>query len=69
MRKTIQERWQLEKDSGNEVWGGEGAIEQMEEDYLDVDRLSQGDTNPTQLASATQFKDYLEVGTGDTARI
>ena len=41
----------------------------MEEDYLDVDRLSQGDTNPTQLASATQFKDYLRVDTGDTPRI
>ena len=38
----------------------------MEEDYLDVDRLSQGDTNPTQLASATQFKDYLRV---DTSRV
>ena len=41
----------------------------MEEDYLDVDRLSQGDTNPTQLASATQFKDYLRVDTRDIPRI
>ena len=35
----------------------------MEEDYLDADRLSQGgDTNPTLLDSATQFKDYLREG-------
>ena len=60
----------LEKESGNEVWGGEEAIEQMEEDYLDADRLSQrGDTNPTLLDSATQFKDYLREDTGDTPRI
>ena len=42
----------------------------MEEDYLDADRLSQrGDTNPTLLDSATQFKDYLRVDTRDTPRI
>ena len=42
----------------------------MEEDYLDADRLSQGgDTNPTLLDSATQFKDYLREDTGDTPRI
>ena len=52
--------------AGNEVWGGEGAIEQMEEDYLDVDRLSQGGYQPN---PAGQFKDYLRVDTGDTPRI
>ena len=53
----------LEKEPRNEVRGGEGAIEQMEEDYLDVDWGI-----PTQ-PSATQFKDYLRVDPGETPRI